>query len=191
LGNSVFGCGQGFIGSAGLIWFNGAFYFGEQVSGSNSFSLCKFDIQGNFLSLQTYPNITMGFGPGFGVFNNTLYLGVQDFSNHNIDLYLSTDGVNFNFSGAAANDQTSTIPSFAVHNNALYLGFRTNDGDHKFLYKATFNGVNWSGLFDPHYTMGGTAGLVNVTVPGFTNTLVNVFSQNDTGHFIFSSHATN
>jgi len=161
------------------------------ASNSNGqLNVCTVDTSGNVLS-SVNTGFSIGFGAGLIQYGSTLFIAMQNASNHNVDLYYSTNGVNFSYSNALASQQTSTNPSFGIHNGVLYVGFRTNDGDHKFIYKYSTNGLSWSGNQDPHYTMGGPPALANadsLTGSPYANALFNAFSANASNHYLYSAH---
>lgn len=194
--SNVHPCTTGVNSSVSLAVFNNLLYFGLRNASNGSVTMCAINAADQVVQVTNLPQYTANAYPGIGVFTPpggqpTLYVGYEALSNdHNINLLLSTDGVNYSFSSAAASDQTSTAPSFAIHNGIFYLGFRTNDGDHKFLYKYTTNGSNWSGNVDQNWTMGGPAALINATnLTGspYNGYLFNIFTSNDSSHYVWSS----
>ncbi|WP_419804314.1 hypothetical protein [Terriglobus sp.] len=132
----------------------------RNLQSTNNLVLISVDQNGNYL---TYASLgaNMGFDPGMAIGpNGTLYIAGQDFNSHQINLFQTTNGTQLYQSSTAANDSTSTTPSVALSNGLLYIGFRTNDGDHKFLYKYSADGNTWTTV-DPHYQMGGPPTLVS------------------------------
>jgi hypothetical protein len=166
-------------------------YMGFRNAGDHTLVLCRMNAS-EVVTCTNFPGTrTMGFNPGLKVFNGALYVGFQDLSSHNLEYYKSTDqGQTIgNLITTAANDQTSTPPSLETHNGYLYMGFRTNDGDHKFLYKYSADGTNWTSGPDPHYTMGGAPVLVDgVGLQYYSNFLYNLFSQNGSPYYLYSSY---
>lgn len=177
--------------SPSIASFNGVLYSGVRNAQDQTLEFCRIFTDDTNYCVQ-WPNNRLGFNPGLGVFNGQLYIGYQDINTHDIWFLYTADGNNFVTSGNATNDQTSTAPAFAVHNNILYLGFRTNDGDHKFLYKYSYDGVNFSGGVDPHYQMGGPSGLIDgsgLAYSIYNGNLFNLFTSNDTSHNLYSTNA--
>lgn len=115
----------------------------------------------------TYFNTAVGFVPGMVQYTPpngvpTLYIAYPTQANsHNLYYYTTTDGVSFTYSSAAAGDQSSTTPSLAVHNGYLYMAFRTNDGDHKFIWKYSTDGSTWSQSYTNGSAMAGAPALVS------------------------------
>jgi hypothetical protein len=169
-------------------------YLGYRNINDNTLVLCRMNTS-QVITCTNFPGTTtMGFAPGLTYLNGSLYIAFQNLSSHNLDYYVSTDqGQTIgNLITTAANDQTSTTPSLALHNGYIYMGFRTNDGDHKFIYKATSNGgTSWTASTESigaGYSMGGNPVLVDGTnLTNYPQYLYNIFARNGSPYYVFTS----
>lgn len=169
-------------------------YLGYRNVYDNTLVLCRMNTS-QVITCTNFPGTTtMGFGPGLAYSGGSLYIAFQNLGNHNLDYYVSTDqGQTIgNVITTAANDQTSTNPSLTVHGGYIYMGFRTNDGDHKFIYKATSNGgSSWTASTESigaGYSMGGNPVLVDGTgLTYYPQYLYNIFAQNGSPYYVFTS----
>lgn len=159
-------------GSVTMAPLNGKMYIATENASDQSLTLCIVqDVvtnPGASITTRNFPNVNMSFVAGMTNYtppggSPTLYIAYPSSAanaNHNLYYYTTTDGVNFNYSTAAAGDQSSTTPSLASHRGYLYMGFRSNDGSHGFLTKVSTDGVNWSGYTNNGHSMGGPAALI-------------------------------
>ncbi|HUY81546.1 MAG TPA: hypothetical protein VMU92_07475 [Acidobacteriaceae bacterium] len=186
------GCSSGSLLSArnpSLAVFNGDLYLA--FSTNSTLAVCRIT-SSNQTTVTDYPNIALGLPPALGVFNNTLYVAYIDTtSSHYIYLAESTNGVNFTVSNAATSNHTTTQCSLAVHNGILYIGYRQNSSGNRFYYTYSGDGVTFSGPIEVNWTMGGSPALAVPTLqyPSLSGHIFNVFGQNDTGHYLFTSNA--
>lgn len=201
---------QGMTGSVTMTPFNGSMYVAMENAADQSLTLCVIPDQvinpGAYPTTRNFPNINMSFVAGMTTYTPpggvpTLYIAYASSAanaNHNLYYYTTTDGVNFNYSTAAAGDQSSTTPSLASHRGYLYMGFRSNDGSHGFLTKVSTDGVNWSSYTNNGDTMGGPPALVgtgdNAYYPSQSNAinspyngyLYNLFVANDSSQLLYT-----
>lgn len=199
---------HGMTGSVTMTPFHGSMYVAMENAADQSLTLCVIPDQaanpGAYPTTQNFPNINMNFVAGMTTYTPpggvpTLYIAYSTRDNsHNLYYYTTADGVNFNYSAAAAGDQSSTTPSLASHRGYLYMGFRSNDGTHGFLTKVSTDGVNWSGYTPVGPTMGGPPALVGTGdaayYPGQSNTingpnngsLFNLFVANDSSQALYT-----
>jgi hypothetical protein len=135
----------------------------------------------------------MGFSPSLAYSGGQLYIAFQNLGSHALDYYVSTtQGLTIgSLITTAASDQTSTTPSLAVHNGSIYMGFRSNDGQHNFLYKTTSNGgATWSKSVEasPSYSMNGNPVLVDGTgLANYQSYLYNIFTQDGSPYYVETS----
>ena len=194
-------CGGGYTGSVTLAAFQGSMYMALENAADQSLTLCVIADQSNQANvtaaptIRNFPGVDTAFVAGLGTFIPpggvpTLYIAYETSGNsHDIYYYTTTDGVNFNFSTAAAGDQSSTTPSLVSHKGILQMGFRSNDGSHYFLTKYSTDGVNWSTSSNTGVTMGGPPVLVDSAaspLPGSAENgdIFNIFVSNDSNQFI-------
>jgi hypothetical protein len=168
-------------------------YMGYRDRYANTLVLCRMNTS-QVITCNNFPgSTTMGFSPSLAYLNGSLYIAFQNLGSHATDYYVSKDqGQTIgNLITTAAAGSTSTAPSLVVHNGYLYMGYRTNDGDHKFIYKATSNGgTSWTTGYEPSptYAMGGNPTLVDGTgLPNYPQYLYNIFAENGSPYYLYTS----
>ncbi len=188
-------CSTTATASPGMVAYKNNLYMGYMTASGHNLALCNITPpQKNPAPYATvYSNISLGDSPSLAVFNNTLYIAYRnDSGNHYLYLATSTDGINLTLSNAANSSHTSTAPSIAIHNGILYIMFRQNSsGDHLY-YTYSTDGVNFSGPIYVGITMGGPPSATTATFnccSTLNGNLFVVFRQNDTGHYLFTTHS--
>lgn len=179
----------GAVASPSLTVFQGNLYMGIMTASGHYLAICKIAVD-NTATVNEYPSFSVGDMPALGAYNNTLYAAFRDdSSSHYIYLAESTDGVNFLESTAATSSHTSTACSIVVYGGILYIGFRQNSSSDHLYYTYSTDGVTFSAPIYVGYTMGGPPALIDTFGTEVAGQIFNVFRQNDTGHYLYTSSA--
>ena len=129
--------------------------------------LCRVDTTNHGHCFYFPGNRAINFNPGVAVFNGALYMSTEDQDNaHALRVYVSRDqGQSFSelTQLQQSQDQTSVAPSLVTYLGALYVCFRTNDADHKFIYRYSTDGTNFTTSKEPanEFTLRGTPTMVD------------------------------
>jgi hypothetical protein len=185
-------CGGTAGASPSMAVFNSKLFMGYLNATNHTLSVCTIET-GYITSYSQYPSISLGDSPSLGVFGSTLYIAYRDnSSSHYIYLAYSSTGTSFTVSTGPNSSHTSTAPSIVVHNGYLYILFRQNSSGDRLYYTYSSNGSSFSSPIEVGITMGGPPSGVTATFnccSSLNGDLFAVFRQNDTGHYLFTTHA--
>lgn len=185
--NGPYDCVSGVYYSPSLTYLqgtsagNGTLFMGLTNAADNTLTLEKVPVvNGTFentdQTVTNFPDDQLGFSPGLGVFDNTVYIAIQAYNNsHDLYYWTTTDGQNLTFYTGAAAGKTSTTPSIVSWNDILFLGYRTDDSDYKFIYKYSTDGVNWTSVPSYSEQMDGPPYLINSTGITTQPQIINIY----------------